>query len=107
MNSRSVKTFVQVVVSVLLLAIMVLYTSKILERKDAYVKYEAFFKEENDFDVLFFGSSNMQHMVIPLQLWNEYGITSYNFGNTSERLPVTYWTIKNALEYTNPKVVCI
>lgn len=107
MKSKSVKTFVQVVVGVLLLAVMVLYASKVLERKDAYVKYEAFFREQNDFDVLFFGSSNMQLMVNPLQLWNECGITSYNFGNTSERLPVTYWTVKNALEYTKPKVVVI
>ncbi len=107
MKSRSIKTFVQFVVGVVLLALMILYASKVLERKDAYVKYEAFFREENDFDVLFFGSSNMQLMVNPLQLWNEHGITSYNFGNTSERLPVTYWTIKNALEYTNPKVVVI
>lgn len=107
MKSKSVKTFVQVVVGVLLLAVMVLYASKVLERKDAYVKYEAFFREQNDFDVLFFGSSNMQLMVNPLQLWDECGITSYNFGNTSERLPVTYWTVKNALEYTKPKVVVI
>ncbi len=107
MNSKKVKAFVQVVAGILLLALMVLYASKVLERKDAYKKYEAFFREENDFDVLFFGSSNMQLMVNPLQLWNEQGITSYNFGNTSERLPVTYWTIKNALEYTTPKVVVI
>ena len=107
MNSKSIKAFVQVVVGVLLLAMMVLYASKVLERKDAYSKYEAFFREQNDFDVLFFGSSNMQLMVNPLQMWNEYGITSYNFGNTSERLPVTYWTVKQALEYTSPKVVVI
>ena len=107
MNSKTIKTFVQTVVGVLLLALMVLYASKVLERKDAYEKYEAFFREENGFDVLFFGSSNMQLMVNPLQLWDEYGITSYNFGNTSERLPVTYWTIKNALEYASPKVVVI
>ena len=107
MNPKSVKTFLQAVVGVLLLAMMVLYASKVLERKDAYEKYEAFFRENNDFDVLFFGSSNMQLMVNPLQLWDECGITSYNFGNTSERLPVTYWTIKQALKYTSPKVVVI
>ena len=107
MNSKSIKALLRAVVGVLLLAMMVLYASKVLERKDAYKKYEAFFRETNDFDVLFFGSSNMQLMVNPLQLWDEYGITSYNFGNTSERLPVTYWTIKNALEYANPKVVVI
>ncbi|SFB96192.1 hypothetical protein [Butyrivibrio sp. YAB3001] len=107
MNSKSLKAIVQVVAGGLLLVLMVLYSSKILERKDAYVKYEGFFREKNDYDVLFFGSSNMQLMVNPLQLWGECGITSYNFGNTSERLPVTYWTIKNALNYTTPKVVVI
>lgn len=107
MNSKSIKTLVQVILGVALLALIVLYASKVLERKDAYEKYEAFFREENDFDVLFFGSSNMQLMVNPLQLWDECGITSYNFGNTSERLPVTYWTVKQALKYTNPKVVVI
>ncbi len=107
MKKRSIKTLIQLVVGVVLLGLMVLYASKVLERKDAYEKYETFFREDNDFDVLFFGSSNIQLMVNPLQLWNECGITSYNFGNTSERLPVTYWTVKNALEYTNPKVVVI
>ena len=107
MDAKKIKAFVQFVAGALILVMMVLYASKVLERKDAYEKYEAFFREENDFDVLFFGSSNMQLMVNPLQLWSEQGITSYNFGNTSERLPVTYWTIKNALEYTNPKVVVI
>ncbi|SEQ36651.1 hypothetical protein [Butyrivibrio sp. TB] len=107
MNSKKIKAFVKVVIEVLLLVIMVLYASRVLERKDTYIKYEGFFRENNDFDVLFFGSSNMEFMVNPLQLWNEYGITSYNFGNTSERLPVTYWTIKNALEYSSPKVVVI
>ncbi|RKM53798.1 hypothetical protein D6853_15145 [Butyrivibrio sp. X503] len=107
MKSKSIKAFAQAVVGIVLLAMMVMYASKVLERKDAYEKYEAFFREENDFDVLFFGSSNMQLMINPLQMWDECGITSYNFGNTSERLPVTYWTIKNALEYTTPKVVVI
>jgi len=107
MNSKKIKHFIQAFVSLVLLVMMVLYASRVLERKDAYFKYEGFFREKNDYDVLFFGSSNMQLMVNPLQLWGEYGIASYNFGNTSERLPVTYWTIKNALEYTSPKVVVI
>ena len=107
MKTKPVKILLQFVVGIVLLAIMIQYASKVLQKKDSYWKYEAFFREENDFDVLFFGSSNMQRMVNPLQLWNEYGITSYNFGNTSERLPVTYWTVKNALEYTNPKIVVI
>ena len=107
MKKERLKIFLQTVLGVLLLLMMVVYASKVLERKTSYSKYEGFFREQNDFDVLFFGSSNMQLMINPLQLWDECGITSYNFGNTSERLPVTYWTIKNALNYTTPKVVVI
>lgn len=107
MKSRPFKTFLQTVIGIVLFVMLFLYASRVLERKDSYYKYEGFFREEKDFDVLFFGSSNMQLMVNPLQLWNQCGITSYNFGNTSERLPVTYWTIRNVLEYTSPKVVVI
>ena len=45
--------------------------------------------------------------MFPMRLWNEYGIVSYNFGGHDNRMPTTYWVMKNALEYTDPKVVVI
>lgn len=42
-----------------------------------------------------------------MELWNDYGITSYNMADDAQRLPVDYWVLKNALAYTKPKLVIV
>ena len=42
-----------------------------------------------------------------MELWNDYGITSYNFGNHDAQLPTTYWVMKNVFDYQKPKCVVI
>lgn len=87
--------------------LLLLGASKLLERKDSISKYYSFFSQKEDFDVLFFGSSHMLNGVYPMELWNKYGIVSYNFGGHSNTIPTSYWVMKNALDYTNPKVVVL
>ncbi|MEY8326751.1 SGNH/GDSL hydrolase family protein [Lachnospiraceae bacterium 54-11] len=83
------------------------YVSGIVERKDSYFKYEPFYEQAEDFDVLFMGTSHVLNAVYPMELWNDYGIVSYNFGGHGNYLPTTYWIMENALEYTNPKLMVI
>lgn len=80
---------------------------RVVERKGCINTYLPFFEEENEFDVLFFGSSHVACDVSPMDLWNDYGITSYNFGNSGEPIPVTYWTMRMATEYKTPKLVVV
>lgn len=68
----------------------------IVARKDSYFKYEPFFKQEENFDVLFMGTSHVLNAVYPMELWNDYGIVSYNFGGHGNYLPTTYCIMKNA-----------
>lgn len=42
-----------------------------------------------------------------MELWNDYGIVSYNLGNYSERIVTTYYNMLLALKYTEPKLVVI
>lgn len=79
----------------------------VLERKDSYQKYREFFDEEEDFDVLWLGTSHMLNGVFPMELWHDYGISSYNMGGHGNAIPATYWVLRNALDYTTPKVVVI
>ena len=81
--------------------------TRLNERKDSVFKYEPFFEEEHDFDVLYFGTSHVLSGYFPMELWGEYGYTSYNFGGNGNYLPTTYWVFENALDYTTPKVVII
>lgn len=70
--------------------------------------YLGFYKiEKNTTDVLFFGSSHAASFFIPQELYNNYGITSYNLGCEQQNLVTSYFWLKEALKYQNPKAVVL
>lgn len=93
---------------VLGLTVLVLaHLTDIVERKSSDYKYIPFFEHAEDIDVLFMGTSHVINAIFPMELWKDYGITSYNFGGHGNALPTTYWVIENALDYAKPKVVVV
>ncbi len=108
-NSRQIKMRrVTAVICFSLLVILVVgATQKLFERKYSYAKYYDFYQQEEDFDVLFLGTSHVLNAVYPMELWRDYGIVSYNMANHSENICTNYWQLRNALAYTTPKVVVI
>lgn len=104
------KVFKRIMSSFVVLAIFSIITglfTDLLRSKSGYQKYADFFEQDEDFDVLFMGSSHMLNAVLPMELWNDYGMVSYNFGNMGCYIPATYWSMKNALDYTTPKLIVI
>ena len=79
----------------------------ITERKDSKSKFHDFYCQEEDYDVLFLGSSHVLNGIFPMELWRDYGIVSYNMAGHGNRMAMNYWILKNALEYTTPKVVVV
>ncbi len=70
--------------------------------------YLGFYKiEENTTDVLFFGSSHAASFFIPQELYNNYGITSYNLGCEQQNLLTSYFWLKEALKYQHPEAVVL
>lgn len=90
-----------------LLAAVLGATQRLFERKYSYTKYYDFYHQEQDFDVLFLGTSHVLDAVYPMELWRDYGIVSYNMANHSENICTNYWQLRNALRYTKPEVVVI
>lgn len=60
-----------------------------------------------ELQVLFSGSSHIFNSVSPMELWNAFGITSYNIASGGETMPVSYWHLRNLLDYTDPQVVVL
>ena len=81
--------------------------ANVLVSKASGEKMTTFFEKNEDFDVLFTGLSHMQSGIHPLELWNDYGITSFNLAESGNYMPSDYWLIKNALNYTTPKLLVI
>ena len=81
--------------------------ANLTERKDSIQKFAQFYEQEEDFDVLFLGQSHVLNGIFPMDLWNDYGIVSYNMAGHGNRLAMTYWVLKSALEHTSPKLVVL
>lgn len=64
-------------------------------------------EEKNSIDVLFLGTSNMFYTVNPIVLYEDTGITSFDFGSSSQSLNITWMYFQEALKTQNPKVVCL
>ncbi len=78
-----------------------------MRRDDGERKYGAFFAEKQEFDVLFMGTSRVLDAVQPMELWRDYGFTSYNMGNNSEPLGMTRWVLDLAMDVHMPKIAVI
>ena len=84
-----------------------LLADKLMRRDDGERKYGAFFADKQGFDVLFMGTSRVLDAVQPLELWRDYGFTSYNMGNNSEPLELTRHVMELAFDKHVPKVAVI
>lgn len=111
MNNKKVLRIVYKILGIgLFLVVLSLCTScimRVTKDKANYLKYQQFYEEKENFDVLFFGSSRILDAVYPMELWSEYGLTSYNMAQHAERLSISYWQMKNAFAYNKPKVAVV
>ena len=80
---------------------------KAMRRDDSQRKYGAFFEDQLGFDVLFMGTSRTLDAIQPMELWRDWGVTSYNMGNNSEPLGMTYHVLKYAMGVHKPKAVVV
>lgn len=93
--------------ALVLLAFSIHGISLLLGNKISEGHFGMFYEHEGNFDVLFFGTSHMLNACIPVQLWNDYGIVSYNMAHGSCRMACSYWLAKNAFLHTDPSLIVI
>lgn len=103
--------------AVLFAAVFILiftYLSELFCRKTIYgawnctYKTSGFYNEpENEFDIMYFGSSNTYCSINPLVLYDETKIKSYVFATQRQPVWATYTYIKEALKRQDLKLVVI
>lgn len=63
--------------------------------------------DKDSVDVLFLGSSHGVTSFCPQEVYNQYGITSYNLSSDQQGLVTSYYWLKEALRYQTPKAVVL
>lgn len=62
---------------------------------------------DDSFDVVFLGTSITYSGFYPMQLWHDYGITSFNLGSANQTIPMSYYLIEEAIEKHSPKLIVL
>jgi len=67
-----------------------------------------FYKQEkNSIDILFLGSSHAYSSFNPYLIKEKTGLNGYNFSTQQQPLWITYYYLKEALKYQNPKYIVL
>lgn len=106
---------IRVLTFLIILSVLIIETNYILTPKKYFDNtwpttstYKGFYQmDENTIDVLFFGSSHAASGFNPQEIYNNYGIRSYNLGCEQQNILVSYYWLKEALKYQRPKVVIL
>ena len=97
-----------VIISIVVVHLNQIFLPKELGEWPTTMSEDAFYSlKKNSIDVLFLGSSHAVNGFNPQELYNQYQITSYNLGCEQQNLVTSYYWLKEALKYQNPKVVVL
>ncbi len=67
----------------------------------------AYYEEDKNHEVIFIGDCEVYANISPLVMYENYGITSYVRGNSSQDIWQSYYLLKETLKYEIPKVVVL
>lgn len=93
-------------VIILTMVISILNSIFVLKVSHRSKIFQGVYEDRDTYDVVLMGSSHMNSSINPNVLWNEYGITSFNYGTGGQPIDVTYYLLKEVLKkHKNPIVV--
>lgn len=69
---------------------------------------KGFYEEpKNSLDVVFMGNSDVYRGISPICLWDEYGIASYNYVSSGQRMWTAYYLMEECIKYQKPKLIVL
>lgn len=106
--------FLKAVIFLVILALLLAPLQELFARKsltgawDMTNKISGFYNEpEDEFEVMFFGSSHAYAAFSPLALWEETGVKSYVFATQQQPLWATYTYMEEAFKTQSPALVVV
>ena len=111
---KAIRLIPRCVIFLLILALLLLATSYAFTPKDYWEKHRngevpvahAVLNEpENSIDVLFVGDSLVYSAISPMDIWNDYGFTSFDCAGSAQQMFASEELLTAVLEQQKPKAV--
>lgn len=114
MNMEKVKKILRIIVF-LSLFIVIFYFIGLLflpvgtfkEWFQLFTVKEFYNEEKNTLDVIYVGNSMIYTAISPMEIYSQTGITGYDFSTQGQTINSTYYYIKEACRYQNPKLIFV
>lgn len=97
------KKFTVSIIFIFIFLIIYFYWERVIQIK-RNIEYGNFFSNEKT-DIVFIGTSMTYHAFSPMYIWDKYGVISYNRGSSGQSYKMSYYLMKDAIEYHNAKVI--
>lgn len=68
---------------------------------------EEYYRDKTPHDLLIIGNCESYENISPMELWSEFGITSFIRGNSNQLISQSYYILMDALERETPKAVLL
>ncbi len=115
MKKESLKIIIKIIIFIIIGFVLLQIATNLLmpkwtTTKDNRMTYimRGFYKEpKNSLDVVFMGNSDVYRGVSPIKLWDEYGIASYNYVSSGQRMWTAYYMMEECLKYQKPKLIVL
>lgn len=114
-DKLNIKVIMKVIIFLIIGFVILHILTKILMPKwisveDNRMTYiiKGFYKEpKNSLDIVFMGNSDVYRGISPIVMWDEYGIASYNFVSSGQRMWTAYYMLEECLKYQKPKLIVL
>lgn len=108
-ETKNVQDSVIRIMLFLIIFLMLLWgVNHILMDKDSKKQMYALRYEPADtIDIIFLGNSHANNAFLPMELWESYGYTAYNFSMMAQTLPLVYYSAEDAIKMQHPKVLVV
>lgn len=77
------------------------------DEKETRVLKGIYEEEKDTIDVIFAGTSHAEFGIYPMEIYGNYGITSFNVSTSVQPLEVSYYLLKEAIKTQNVKVFVV
>lgn len=99
------KSILRMTAFITFFAIIFILVLGVLKPKYFQIPKNFYKQQKNTVDVLFLGSSNAYSNINPAVIWDNEGIASFNFCGSGQPVWNSYYYLKEAYKYQQPKLV--
>lgn len=104
-HHQTVKWLISSLIFLMIVVLLIVGLGKVMQDKTSKTNVTPIYDKDAKYDVILTGTSHVVSSLFPMVMWENNGITACNYAQTGQLFPLTYYSIKEALEVTSPELV--